>query len=86
MLRAGRAQPLAAALDLDERLARCARSRAALAEAAPRIVDAAVAEGRQPRRFATREVECVGDSGLAGARPKIEQLVWARRVHRAWEL
>ena len=25
----------------------------------------------------------VGDSGLAGARPKIEQLVWARRVHRA---
>ena len=25
----------------------------------------------------------VGDSGLAGARPKIEQFVWARRVHRA---
>lgn len=25
----------------------------------------------------------VGDSGLAGARPKIEQMVWARRVHRA---
>ena len=25
----------------------------------------------------------VDDSGLAGARPKIEQLVWARRVHRA---
>jgi hypothetical protein len=25
----------------------------------------------------------VGDSGLAGARPKIEQLVYARRVHRA---
>ncbi|HWH15112.1 MAG TPA: aldehyde dehydrogenase [Miltoncostaeaceae bacterium] len=25
----------------------------------------------------------VGDSGLAGARPKIEQLVWARRTHRA---
>jgi acyl-CoA reductase-like NAD-dependent aldehyde dehydrogenase len=25
----------------------------------------------------------VGDSGLAGARPKIEQLVWARRIHRA---
>ena len=25
----------------------------------------------------------VGDSGLSGARPKIEQLVWARRVHRA---
>jgi len=25
----------------------------------------------------------VGDSGLAGARPKLEQLVWARRVHRA---
>jgi acyl-CoA reductase-like NAD-dependent aldehyde dehydrogenase len=24
----------------------------------------------------------VGDSGLAGARPKLEQLVWARRVHR----
>jgi len=27
----------------------------------------------------------VGDSGMAGARPKIEQLVWARRVHRAHE-
>ena len=25
----------------------------------------------------------VGDSGLAGARPKIEQFVWARRTHRA---
>jgi succinate-semialdehyde dehydrogenase len=25
----------------------------------------------------------VGDSGLGGARPKLEQLVWARRVHRA---
>jgi acyl-CoA reductase-like NAD-dependent aldehyde dehydrogenase len=25
----------------------------------------------------------VGDSGMFGARPKIEQLVWARRVHRA---
>ena len=25
----------------------------------------------------------VGDSGLSGARPKLEQLVWARRVHRA---
>jgi hypothetical protein len=24
----------------------------------------------------------VGDSGTAGARPKLEQLVWARRVHR----
>ena len=25
----------------------------------------------------------VGDSGFAGARPKVEQMVWARRVHRA---
>ena len=25
----------------------------------------------------------VGDSGTAGARPKLEQLVYARRVHRA---
>jgi len=25
----------------------------------------------------------VGESGMAGARPKLEQLVWARRVHRA---
>jgi acyl-CoA reductase-like NAD-dependent aldehyde dehydrogenase len=24
----------------------------------------------------------IGDSGLAGARPKLEQLVYARRVHR----
>lgn len=28
----------------------------------------------------------VGDSGFAGARPKIEQLVWARRVHRAGDV
>jgi len=25
----------------------------------------------------------IGDSGLAGARPKVEQLVFARRVHVA---
>jgi acyl-CoA reductase-like NAD-dependent aldehyde dehydrogenase len=24
----------------------------------------------------------VGDSGIAGARPKLEQLTWARRTHR----
>ncbi len=27
----------------------------------------------------------VGDSGMSGARPKLEQLVWARRVHHAAE-
>jgi hypothetical protein len=25
----------------------------------------------------------IGDSGLAGARPKVEQLVYARRTHHA---
>lgn len=55
--RAGAAQPAVAALTLDERLACAARSRAALAAAGPAIVDAAVAEVGQPRRFARRELE-----------------------------
>jgi hypothetical protein len=55
--RAGAAQPRVAALDLDARLALCARSREALAAAGEAIVDAAVAEVGQPRRFAARELE-----------------------------
>lgn len=78
MLRAARAQPRVAALGLDERLERCARSRAALAAAAPRIVDAAVAEGRQPRRFATREVESA--LGLLDALPALAEAIRPRAV------
>ena len=53
--RAAAAQPAVAALPLDERLARAAAGRAALAAAGPALVDAAVAAGR-PRRFARREL------------------------------
>jgi benzaldehyde dehydrogenase (NAD) len=55
--RAAAAQPAVAALSLDQRLARAARSRAALAAAGPAIVDAAVAEAGRPRRFARHELE-----------------------------
>jgi hypothetical protein len=55
--RAAAAQPQVAALGLDARLARAARARAALAAIGPAVVDAAVAEVGQPRRFARRELE-----------------------------
>jgi benzaldehyde dehydrogenase (NAD) len=54
--RAGAAQPAVDALGLDERLARVARSRGALAAAGPQIVDLAVREAGQARRFARREL------------------------------
>ena len=75
---AAAAQPAVAALSLDERLARTARARVALAAAGPAVVD----EGplyQDPHVV----VGGIGDSGTAGARPKLEQLVFARRVHRA---
>ena len=78
MLRAARAQPRVAALSLDGRLERCARSRAALAQGAARIVDAAVAEARQPRRFATREVESALD--LLDAMPALAEAIRPRAV------
>jgi acyl-CoA reductase-like NAD-dependent aldehyde dehydrogenase len=55
--RAGAAQPAVDALGLDERLARAGASRAALAAAGPQIVDLAVREAGQARRFARRELE-----------------------------
>jgi len=76
--RAARAQPRVAALSIDERLERCARSREALAQAAPRIVDAAVEEARQPRRFATREVESA--LGLLDAMPALAEAIRPRAV------
>ena len=77
-MRAGRAHPRVAALDLDARLDRCARSRAALASAAGRIVDSAVAEARQPRRFAEREMESA--LGLLDALPALAQAIRPRAV------
>jgi acyl-CoA reductase-like NAD-dependent aldehyde dehydrogenase len=67
--RAASAQPRVAAMAIDERLARCARSRAALAAASERIVDAAVAEAGQPRRFARREMASA--LGLLDALPDL---------------
>ena len=78
MLRAASAQPWVAALSLDERLERCARSRAALAQAASRIIDTAVVEARQPRRFATREVDSALD--LLDAMPALAEAIRPRAV------
>lgn len=79
--RAGRAQPRVAALDLDERLARCARSREALAEAGAEIVDLAVAEAGQPRRFAERELTSA--LGLLDALPELAEAIRPRPVPAA---
>lgn len=81
MQRAGRAQPAIAALDLDERLARCARSREALAHAGAEIVDLAVAEAGQPRRFAEREL--VSALGLLDALPQLAEAIRPRAVPAA---
>ena len=78
MQRAGRAQPRVAALDLDERLARCARSREALAQAGAEIVDLAVAEAGQPRRFAERELASA--LGLLDALPALAEAIRPRPV------
>ena len=67
--RARAAQPEVAAINLDDRLERVARAAAALSHAAPAIVDSAVAEASQPRRFARREVETALD--LLGALPAL---------------
>jgi acyl-CoA reductase-like NAD-dependent aldehyde dehydrogenase len=76
--RAAAAQPAVAGLPLDERLARAARSRAALAAAGPAIVDAAVAEVGQPRRFARRELESA--LGLVDALPALAEAIRPRPV------
>jgi acyl-CoA reductase-like NAD-dependent aldehyde dehydrogenase len=71
--RAGAAQPQVAAMGLDGRLQAAARSRAALAAAGPRIVDAAVAEAGQPRRFAERELRSA--LGLLDALPDLAEAI-----------
>ncbi len=76
--RAGRAQPQVAALDIEERLARCARSRDALARAGSQIVDLAVAEAGQPRRFAERELASA--LGLLDALPALADAIRPRAV------
>lgn len=78
MLRAGRAQPGIAALGLDERLERCARSRAELARVGPQIVDLAVSEAGQPRRFAEREL--VSALALLDALPELASAIRPRPV------
>ena len=75
---AAAAQPAVAALSLDERLARAARARAALAAAGPGVVDAAVAEASQPRRFARRELESA--LGLLDALPVLAEAIRPRPV------
>lgn len=70
---AASAQPRVAAIDLDERLARCAAARDALAAAAEGIIDQAVAEARQPRRFARREIQSA--LGLLDALPELARAI-----------
>jgi len=65
-------------MTLDERLRLCARSRARLAEAADAIVDAAVWEAGQPRRFARREVASA--LGLLDALPALAEAIRPRTV------
>lgn len=67
------AQPRVAAMGIDERLARCADARVALAAAGDRIVDLAVAEARQPRRFARREMQSA--LGLLDALPELARAI-----------
>ena len=70
-----------AALDLDARLALCARSREALAAAGEAIVDEAVAELGQPRRFAARELASA--LGLLDALPALAEAIRPRPVPAA---
>jgi acyl-CoA reductase-like NAD-dependent aldehyde dehydrogenase len=76
--RAAAAQPAVAALSLDERLARVARARAALATVGPAVVDCAVAETGQPRRFARHELESA--LALLDAMPAMAEAVRSRPV------
>jgi benzaldehyde dehydrogenase (NAD) len=76
--RAGAAQPAVAALSLDARLERAACARQALADAGPALVDAAVAEVGQPRRFARRELESA--LTLLDALPALAEAIRARPV------
>jgi len=79
--RAAAAGPAVTALSLDARLACAARSRALLAEAAPAVVDLAVAEAGTPRRFARREVASA--LGLLDALPALAEAIRPRAVPAA---
>ena len=79
--RAGAAQAEVAALSLDERLAAAAAARRALEAAGPQIVDAAVAEAGQPRRFARRELASA--LGLLDALPALAEAIRPRPVPAA---
>ena len=70
---AAAAQPQVAAIDLDERLARCSAMRSALERVAGAVVDAAVAEAGQPRRFARREMQSA--LGLLDALPDLAEAI-----------
>lgn len=73
MRRAAAAQPAVAALGLEERLHRCARSRVALAAAGDQIITTAVVEAGQPLRFARRELRSA--LGLLDALPEFAQAI-----------
>jgi succinate-semialdehyde dehydrogenase len=76
--RAAAAQPAVAALPLAERLARAARSRSALAGIGETVVDRAVAETGQPRRFARRELASA--LALLDALPVLAEAIRPRPV------
>jgi acyl-CoA reductase-like NAD-dependent aldehyde dehydrogenase len=76
--RAAAAQPAIVALPLDERLVRAAAARAALAGVGDAVVDAAVAEAGQPRRFARRELASA--LALLDALPELAEAIRPRPV------
>jgi acyl-CoA reductase-like NAD-dependent aldehyde dehydrogenase len=75
---AGRTQPAVAALALEERLVRVARSRELLARAGEDVVAAAVREGGMPRKFAERELQSA--LLLLDALPEFADALRPRRV------
>jgi len=78
VLDAARAQPEVEALALDERLARAAASARALRAAAEEVVDLAVREVGQARRFARRELASA--LGLLAALPELAEAIRSRAV------
>jgi succinate-semialdehyde dehydrogenase len=78
LLAAARAQPQVEALGLEERLARAAASARALRAAGEEVVDLAVREAGQARRFARRELASALD--LLGALPALAEAIRPRAV------
>jgi acyl-CoA reductase-like NAD-dependent aldehyde dehydrogenase len=75
---AGAAQPEVAGMALDERLERVARMRRALAARGEAVVERAVAEAGQARRFARRELESA--LALLDALPELAEAIRPRPV------